>query len=177
MDDCRERTELYEYCSHAPVRLTRGGHSRQIGAIWRQTSIPEYVHSSSRCSAYRIVCLPIVPHLASSESTIHNVVSPQTAVLFFQSLRHSTGNSVDAQFKVAVEKIGSLPKNGPIKPSQEDQLNVSTPFNLSRSALTESFPLAQFYGLFKQANIGDVNTDRPGTFLLLHVAGILTTTE
>ncbi|GHJ87735.1 hypothetical protein NliqN6_4137 [Naganishia liquefaciens] len=52
--------------------------------------------------------------------------------------------TVDAQFKVAVEKIGSLPKNGPIKPSQEDQLT--------------------FYGLFKQANVGDVNTDRPGMF-------------
>ncbi|KAJ9096571.1 hypothetical protein QFC19_007103 [Naganishia cerealis] len=50
--------------------------------------------------------------------------------------------SVDARFKVAVEKIGALPKDGPIKPSQEDQLT--------------------FYGLFKQANVGDVNTARPG---------------
>ncbi|KAJ9125861.1 hypothetical protein QFC24_002645 [Naganishia onofrii] len=50
--------------------------------------------------------------------------------------------SVDARFQVAVKEIGALPKDGPIKPSQEDQLT--------------------FYGLFKQANVGDVNTPKPG---------------
>ncbi|KAM0791886.1 hypothetical protein ACM66B_004141 [Microbotryomycetes sp. NB124-2] len=46
------------------------------------------------------------------------------------------------QFDKAVEIIGSLPKDGPIKPSQNEQLT--------------------FYGLYKQATIGDVNTSRPG---------------
>ncbi|KAJ9102501.1 hypothetical protein QFC21_002901 [Naganishia friedmannii] len=50
--------------------------------------------------------------------------------------------SVDARFQVAVKEIGALPKDGPIKPSQDDQLT--------------------FYGLFKQANVGDVNTSKPG---------------
>ncbi|KAK4046750.1 acyl-CoA-binding protein (ACBP)/diazepam binding inhibitor (DBI)/endozepine (EP) [Microbotryomycetes sp. JL201] len=56
-----------------------------------------------------------------------------------------------SQFDKAVEIMqvvvrpcdtGSLPKDGPIKPSQNDQLT--------------------FYGLYKQATIGDVNTSRPG---------------
>ncbi|GAA6014115.1 hypothetical protein JCM11491_004109 [Sporobolomyces phaffii] len=47
-----------------------------------------------------------------------------------------------AQFDKAVEIIGSLPKDGPIKPSQDDQL--------------------AFYGLFKQANVGDNTTSKPG---------------
>ncbi|KAF9467987.1 acyl-CoA-binding protein [Collybia nuda] len=47
-----------------------------------------------------------------------------------------------AKFDKAVEIIGALPKDGPIKPSQDDQL--------------------YFYKYFKQANIGDNKTDRPG---------------
>lgn len=49
-----------------------------------------------------------------------------------------------AKFDKAVSIIQSLPKDGPVQPSQAQQL--------------------QFYGLFKQANVGDVNTSRPGTF-------------
>ncbi|KAJ2918458.1 hypothetical protein MD484_g1963, partial [Candolleomyces efflorescens] len=48
----------------------------------------------------------------------------------------------EAQFKKAVEIIQSLPKDGKIKPTQEDQLH--------------------FYKYYKQATIGDVNVPRPG---------------
>ncbi|KAH9945022.1 Acbp from Moniliophthora Perniciosa [Epithele typhae] len=47
-----------------------------------------------------------------------------------------------AKFDKAVSIIQSLPKDGPIKPTQDDQLS--------------------FYKYFKQATIGDVNTARPG---------------
>ncbi|KAN0134581.1 acyl-CoA-binding protein [Lactarius tabidus] len=46
------------------------------------------------------------------------------------------------KFEKAVEIVQSLPKDGPIKPSQDDQL--------------------YFYSYYKQAIIGDVNTERPG---------------
>ncbi|SCV73520.1 BQ2448_7446 [Microbotryum intermedium] len=46
------------------------------------------------------------------------------------------------QFDKAVAIVGQLPKDGPVKPSQADQL--------------------VFYGLYKQATVGDVNTSRPG---------------
>ncbi|KAJ2926862.1 hypothetical protein H1R20_g10254, partial [Candolleomyces eurysporus] len=48
----------------------------------------------------------------------------------------------EAQFKKAAEIIQSLPKDGAIKPSMDDQLH--------------------FYKYFKQATVGDVNTARPG---------------
>ncbi|GAA95606.1 uncharacterized protein L969DRAFT_92736 [Mixia osmundae IAM 14324] len=57
---------------------------------------------------------------------------------------HLTPATMSAQFKKAVDIIQELPKDGNIKPSQNDQL--------------------KFYGLYKQAKIGDVNTSRPGTF-------------
>ncbi|KAI0076012.1 Acbp from Moniliophthora Perniciosa [Panus rudis PR-1116 ss-1] len=47
-----------------------------------------------------------------------------------------------AKFDKAVEIVQSLPKDGPIKPTQDDQL--------------------YFYKYYKQATIGDVNTPRPG---------------
>jgi diazepam-binding inhibitor (GABA receptor modulator, acyl-CoA-binding protein) len=47
-----------------------------------------------------------------------------------------------AKFDEAVKIVGSMPKDGPVQPTQDDQL--------------------KFYGLFKQATIGDVNTSRPG---------------
>jgi len=46
-----------------------------------------------------------------------------------------------AKFDKAVEIVRSLPKDGPIQPSQQDQL--------------------YFYANFKQATIGDVNINRP----------------
>ncbi|CBQ73359.1 related to ACB1-Acyl-CoA-binding protein [Sporisorium scitamineum] len=52
--------------------------------------------------------------------------------------------SVEAKFNKAVSIVGSLPKDGPVQPSQDDQL--------------------KFYGLYKQATIGDVNTKKPGMF-------------
>ncbi|PPQ92250.1 hypothetical protein CVT25_008932 [Psilocybe cyanescens] len=48
----------------------------------------------------------------------------------------------EAKFNKAVEIIGALPKDGPVKPSQDDQLF--------------------FYKYFKQAKIGDNTTTRPG---------------
>ncbi|KAH9963085.1 Acbp [Lactifluus volemus] len=48
------------------------------------------------------------------------------------------------KFEKAVEIIRKLPKEGPIQPTQEDQLF--------------------FYSYFKQATEGDVNIPRPGMF-------------
>ncbi|KAH9949999.1 acyl CoA binding protein-domain-containing protein [Amylocystis lapponica] len=48
----------------------------------------------------------------------------------------------EAKFEKAVEIIKSLPKDGPVKPTQDDQL--------------------YFYKYYKQATIGDVNIERPG---------------
>ncbi|KAI0334240.1 acyl-CoA-binding protein [Cubamyces sp. BRFM 1775] len=47
-----------------------------------------------------------------------------------------------AKFEKAVAIVQSLPKEGPIQPSQEEQL--------------------YFYKYYKQATVGDVNTSRPG---------------
>ncbi|KAF8349065.1 acyl-CoA-binding protein [Amanita rubescens] len=48
----------------------------------------------------------------------------------------------ESQFNKAVETVQSLPKDGPVKPTQEDQLF--------------------FYMHYKQATLGDVNIPRPG---------------
>ncbi|TFK90675.1 acyl-CoA-binding protein [Polyporus arcularius HHB13444] len=47
-----------------------------------------------------------------------------------------------AKFDKAVAIVQSLPKEGPIKPTQDEQLF--------------------FYKYYKQATVGDVNTSRPG---------------
>ncbi|KAK0521007.1 acyl-CoA-binding protein (ACBP)/diazepam binding inhibitor (DBI)/endozepine (EP) [Tilletia horrida] len=47
-----------------------------------------------------------------------------------------------AQFDKAVSLVQGMPKDGPVQPSTSEQL--------------------VFYGLFKQATVGDVNTTRPG---------------
>lgn len=51
---------------------------------------------------------------------------------------------MSAQFDKAVAIVRSLPPDGSVKPSQDQQL--------------------EFYGLFKQATEGDVKGDRPGAF-------------
>ncbi|KIY43971.1 acyl-CoA-binding protein [Fistulina hepatica ATCC 64428] len=48
----------------------------------------------------------------------------------------------ESKFNKAVEIVQSLPKDGPIKPTTDEQL--------------------YFYKYYKQATIGDVNTQRPG---------------
>ena len=48
------------------------------------------------------------------------------------------------KFDTAVKIVGSMPKDGPVQPTQDDQL--------------------KFYGFYKQATVGDVNTARPGMF-------------
>ncbi|KAF8340382.1 acyl-CoA-binding protein [Cantharellus anzutake] len=50
--------------------------------------------------------------------------------------------SAEAKFNKAVEIIQSLPKDGPVQPTNDDRL--------------------VFYKYFKQATVGDVNTSRPG---------------
>ncbi|KAF8969156.1 acyl-CoA-binding protein [Flammula alnicola] len=50
----------------------------------------------------------------------------------------------EAKFNKAVEIIQSLPKDGPVKPTQDDQL--------------------YFYKYFKQAKFGNNTTERPGLF-------------
>ncbi|GMR29842.1 hypothetical protein PMAYCL1PPCAC_00037 [Pristionchus mayeri] len=51
---------------------------------------------------------------------------------------------MEAKFNAAVEIIQKLPKTGPLQTSNDDKL--------------------KFYSLFKQATIGDVNTERPSFF-------------
>ncbi|KAH9831536.1 acyl-CoA-binding protein [Rhodofomes roseus] len=48
----------------------------------------------------------------------------------------------ETKFEKAVQIIQGLPKDGPVKPTQDDQLF--------------------FYKYYKQATVGDVNTTRPG---------------
>ncbi|WFD37805.1 acyl-CoA-binding protein (ACBP)/diazepam binding inhibitor (DBI)/endozepine (EP) [Malassezia japonica] len=50
--------------------------------------------------------------------------------------------TLDTQFDTAVNIIKNLPKNGPLKVNQAQQLKV--------------------YSLYKQATEGDINTQRPG---------------
>ncbi|KAG9014034.1 hypothetical protein FRB94_000231 [Tulasnella sp. JGI-2019a] len=49
---------------------------------------------------------------------------------------------MSSKFEKAAAIVQSLPKDGPVKPSQEDQL--------------------KFYSLYKQVTIGDCDTTRPG---------------
>jgi len=53
--------------------------------------------------------------------------------------------SYKAKFDKAVTIVQNLPKDGPVKPSQDDQL--------------------YFYKYYKQATIGEVNTARPSGLL------------
>ncbi|KAH9957439.1 acyl-CoA-binding protein [Russula dissimulans] len=48
----------------------------------------------------------------------------------------------ETKFNKAVEIINNLPKDGPVKPTTDDQL--------------------YFYSYYKQATIGDINVERPG---------------
>lgn len=52
--------------------------------------------------------------------------------------------AVQQDFDEAVAYIQNLPKDGPVKPSNDEKL--------------------KFYGLFKQAKEGDVKDGRPGIF-------------
>jgi hypothetical protein len=53
------------------------------------------------------------------------------------------------KFEKAVEIIRKLPKEGPIQPTQEDQLFVGTLF-FSYVVLSPNWALTQFYSYFKQ---------------------------
>ncbi|KAI1716421.1 acyl coA binding protein domain-containing protein [Ditylenchus destructor] len=58
--------------------------------------------------------------------------------------------SLDERFQAAVTIVQKLPKDGPVQTSNEQKL--------------------KFYSLFKQATIGDVNTERPGFFSIVEKA-------
>ncbi|KAK6009138.1 acyl CoA binding protein, partial [Ostertagia ostertagi] len=55
--------------------------------------------------------------------------------------------SLDERFEAAVAIIQNLPKEGPVSTSNTQKL--------------------EFYSLFKQATIGDVNTERPSIFSII----------
>ncbi|KAF8150820.1 acyl-CoA-binding protein [Crassisporium funariophilum] len=59
-----------------------------------------------------------------------------------------------SKFDKAVAIIQGLPKDGPVKPSVDDQLFV-------RSTASSGF---DHYQYFKQAKVGDNETTRPGMF-------------
>ncbi|KAE9551140.1 hypothetical protein FO519_005649 [Halicephalobus sp. NKZ332] len=58
--------------------------------------------------------------------------------------------SLDERFQAAVAVVQNLPKEGPVSTSNDQKL--------------------KFYSLFKQATIGDVNTERPGMFSFIEKA-------
>ncbi|KHJ98213.1 acyl CoA binding protein [Oesophagostomum dentatum] len=55
--------------------------------------------------------------------------------------------SLDERFDAAVTIIQKLPKEGPLSTSNDQKL--------------------EFYSLYKQATVGDVNTERPGIFSIV----------
>jgi len=59
-------------------------------------------------------------------------------------------SSLDERFQAAVGIVQNLPKDGPLTTTNEQKL--------------------KFYALYKQATIGDVNTERPGFFHLIEKA-------
>jgi hypothetical protein len=57
----------------------------------------------------------------------------------------------EKKFDKAVAIIQGLPKDGPIKPTQDDQLYVRTPvFFLVSQSLSCHTPTLQFYSYYKQ---------------------------
>lgn len=58
--------------------------------------------------------------------------------------------SLDERFQAAVNVVQKLPKEGPVSTSNEQKL--------------------KFYSLYKQATVGDVNTQRPGMFSFVEKA-------
>lgn len=73
--------------------------------------------------------------------------------------------NLNAQFDKAVTMVRSLPPDGEVKPTQDQQLEVSCeppcPADDSGAVLT---PDSQFYANFKQATEGDVSGPAPGAF-------------
>ncbi|KAJ8480839.1 hypothetical protein ONZ51_g6399 [Trametes cubensis] len=66
-----------------------------------------------------------------------------------------------AKFEKAVAIVQSLPKEGPIQPTQEEQLYVLLYLRPGLPAFSP-YRRLQFYKYYKQATVGDVNTSRPG---------------
>ncbi|PLW08788.1 hypothetical protein PCASD_23068 [Puccinia coronata f. sp. avenae] len=73
---------------------------------------------------------------------IPTIKSPSICNFLIHTSTENEMSSIDKQFEKAVELVKSLPSDGEDKPTQEEQL--------------------EFYGLYKQATVGDVNTSRPG---------------
>jgi len=82
------------------------------------------------------------PYVGARACAVANVKSPEAARPPQRLFPSPTNTMSDAQFQKAVEVIRTMPKNSPIKVTQTQQL--------------------KFYSLFKQANDGDCNTQRPG---------------
>lgn len=83
----------------------------------------------------------------------HALGGKQTLVCAPHHYRHSTyvrqvrnTHTMEAKFNKAVEIVQTLPKEGPIQPTQEDQLYVRTPFFFF-IALSHN---PQFYSYYKQ---------------------------
>ena len=65
---------------------------------------------------------------------------------------------MEAKFNKAVEIVQTLPKEGPIQPTQEDQLYVRTPFFFSSPYLTtRSFTVTT-------SKVCDARRNRTGAF-------------
>ncbi|CAJ0935520.1 unnamed protein product, partial [Mesorhabditis belari] len=58
--------------------------------------------------------------------------------------------TLEEKFQAAVDIIQKLPKDGPLSTTNDDKL--------------------KFYSLFKQATVGDVNTERPAFYQLIEKA-------
>jgi hypothetical protein len=67
----------------------------------------------------------------------------------YRSLPPSSAMS-ESKFDKAVAIIQGLPKDGPVKPSVDDQLYVCPPFRLFSNSKSSSSSSPQFYKYFKQ---------------------------
>lgn len=66
--------------------------------------------------------------------------------------------SLDERFQAAVEIVQKLPKEGKVVGGEW----VLTPLLVSGPVSSSNDQKLKFYSLYKQATIGDVNTERPG---------------
>ncbi|GJJ08386.1 hypothetical protein Clacol_002601 [Clathrus columnatus] len=71
-------------------------------------------------------------------------------------------SSAEAQFKKATDIVQNLPKDGPVKPSTEDQLFFYGHYKQGMLYQTHVLPHDSDLFLKTIATIGDINTSRPG---------------
>ncbi|KAI9460748.1 acyl CoA binding protein-domain-containing protein [Russula earlei] len=85
----------------------------------------------------RPLVIPSLPPSSPSHRLRHRPSISRSLVQFCNAMSKS-------KFEKAVEIVQSLPKEGPIQPTQTDQL--------------------YFYSYYKQATVGDVNIPKPANF-------------